>query len=128
MTITEELDAVRAAVPGCLMVAYADLSSGLMLCVSSARRQKQEALEALCATASDLLDGAAASRAAETIGEAPAEAIDEAVSLAPGATLAFLRSAADPVEALCCIGTADMDVGALLTEARGAMGRIEGKP
>jgi hypothetical protein len=124
MTITDELDAVRAAVPGCVAVAYADLSSGLVLCVSSARRQNREALDALCATASDLLDGAASGAAAGAVGEA-GEAIDEAVSLSPGATFAFLRSSLDPVEALCCIGTPDVDIEALLAEARGALGRIE---
>ena len=102
MNITTELDRCRDAVPGCLTVAYADLSSGLVLCVSSARRQKQEALDALCATAAQLLDSAGADRAAETYGDDPAPAVDEALRLSPGETLAVLRSATDPVEVLCC--------------------------
>lgn len=123
MNITTELDKVRTAVPGCLTVAYADLSSGLVLSVSAARRQRQETLDELCATASALLDGAAAERAADDLLGA-VTGIDEALRLTPGETLAVLRSEADPVEAICCVGTGEMDVARLVRHARAALSRI----
>jgi hypothetical protein len=94
--------------------------------VSSVRRTKQETLDALCATASALLDGDGAAEAARSYTAGSDAAVDEALRLAPGETLAILRSAADPVEVLCCLATDEVDVGALVEKAREALVRIEG--
>ena len=127
MSIAEDLDRLRQAVPGCDWAAYADLSSGLVLSVSSERRPPQEALDALPRRAAELLD------APGLLGlPAPASALqvamlDEAVDLSPDRTAAFLRSRAEPVEVLCCVGSAGMDVAGLLVEARAALRRIEAR-
>ena len=122
MTITGELDRLRAAVPGCTTVAYADLSSGLVLSVSAARRQQQETLDALAIMSTALVEGDGPARAQGVLDDSGR--IEEALRLSPGETLAVLRSAVDPAEALCCVGTGDVDVDLLVREARRALDRI----
>lgn len=131
VTMTEQLDAAREAVPGCSVVAFADLSAGLVLCVSASRRPPQELLDQLCAMAVDLLDGAAAKSALRALGpegeEDPATVakVDCAIALPAGRSCLFIRSATDPVEALCCLGTAAMDTASAEAALRQALAGIE---
>ncbi len=119
-SISEQLDAVRGAVPGCFAAALADLSTGLVLLVSSVERLPQEVLDRLCATAADLLDGSRAQSAASLLGK-PCEAVE----FLPGSTRSFLRSTVDPAEVLCCIGSADVDAQALLAHSRQMLNAIQ---
>lgn len=121
MSIADDLDRLRQAVPGCDWAAYADLSSGLVLSVSAERRPPQEALDALPRRAAELLDAAAPAAALQVT------ATEEAVEMSPGRTALYLRSRAEPVEALCCVGSAGMDVAGLVTEARAALRRIDAR-
>lgn len=114
------LDTLRSGVPGCQMVAFADLSAGLVLSVSAGRKRPQEELDALCSAASDMLDGAQAQSAARAL----AGPVDLAVALQPGRTMAVLRSPADPVEALVCVGTPGMNPAEALAGARRALAAI----
>lgn len=114
------LEALRTGVPGCQMVAFADLSAGLVLSVSVARKRPQEELDALCSAASDILDGAQAQSAARAL----AGPVDLAVALHAGRTLAVLRSPTDPVEALICTGTPEMRPAEALAGARRTLAAI----
>ena len=58
MDITAELDAMRADVRGCALVAYTDLASQLVLCTSAASKPVQEEMNALSQAAQLTLDGA----------------------------------------------------------------------
>jgi hypothetical protein len=118
--MSDRLDSLRASVTGCQTVAFADLSAELVLSVSAVRRQPQEDLDALCALVSDLLDGTAARSAARVL----AGPVDLVVALAPGQSLAVLRSAADPVEALACVGTEAMDPAEMVAAARRTLAGI----
>ena len=118
--MSNRLDALRSGVPDCQTVAFADLSAGLVLSVSAARRQPQEEMDALCALASALLDGAPAQGAAQTLGAR----VDFAVVLQPGESLAVQRSAADPVEALACLGSGALDPAGMITAARATLAGI----
>ncbi len=55
MTILHQLDELRTGLPGTEVVAYVDLSAGMVLGWSSAMVQPQEWLDALCLTASEIL-------------------------------------------------------------------------
>jgi hypothetical protein len=121
MSIAEDLDRLRHAVPGCDWVAYADLSSGLVLAVSADRRPPQEALDTLPERAAQLLDAPAPASALGV------DRVDEALDLSPDRTAAYLRSRIEPVEILCCVGSPAMDVAGLLAEARAAIRRIDAR-
>ncbi|MCR8725021.1 hypothetical protein [Frigidibacter sp. ROC022] len=127
--MTDQLDTVREALPGCSVVAFADLSAGLVLCVSATRRPAQEVLDRLCDMANDLLNGAAAQSAVRVLHPGPDDPavapVDRAIAMPAGQSYLFLRSASDPVEALCCIGSTAMDLGAAETALRQTLAGIE---
>ena len=73
VTIGEELMAFRDRFPDCVVVAFADLSTGMVLAASTQEKTTQEKLDALCEDAFAHLVGSA-SRAVATelgLGDAP---------------------------------------------------------
>jgi hypothetical protein len=123
-TLTEELDELRDGLFGCRVLAFADLAAALVLCQSADRPRPQEEMDALCAMASAMLDGAAAEGAAEALeGEGR---IDQAIALPEGESYLFLRSAAEPGEALLCIAEPEFDIDGALEAGRALLERIGG--
>lgn len=122
MDITAELDAIRAEMQGCTLVAYADLSSQLVLCTSAAAKPAQEEMNALSKAAQLALDGAYAEGAAPSWNAtAPAEL---SVLMTGSEARLFLRAPENPVEALMCVCAPDTDLEAAVTQARAALARI----
>ncbi|MEM7718206.1 MAG: hypothetical protein AAF222_03325 [Pseudomonadota bacterium] len=122
MDITAELDAMRADVQGCALVAYADLSSQLVLCTSAASNPAQEEMNALSKAAQLALDGEFAAGAAPSWGgEAPAEV---SVLMTGAEARLFLRAPNNPTEALMCVCAPDIDLEAAVAEARATLQRI----
>ena len=122
MDITAELDAMRADVPGCALVAYADLSSQLVLSASAATNPVQEEMNALSQAAQLSLDGAFAEAAAASWGgEGPAEM---ALLMTGDEVRLFLRSPATKAEALIAVLAPDAELDAVLSRARATLVRI----
>lgn len=122
MDITAELDAMRADVRGCALVAYTDLTSQLVLCTSAASKPVQEEVNALSRAAQLTLDGAYAEGAAPVWdGAAPAEV---SILMTGSEARLFLRSPSNPAEALVCVCAADTDLEAAVSEARATLQRI----
>ncbi|MCV3273124.1 hypothetical protein [Roseobacter sinensis] len=67
MAVQDRLDDLRARFPGCRIVAFADLSTGLVFAASTAERVGQERLDALCADATQQLDSAATQAVSEHV-------------------------------------------------------------
>lgn len=122
MDVTKELDAVRTEVSGCDLVAFADLSSGMVLCTSADQRPAQEDLEALCDAATASLDGELAGGASAMV-EADGD-INIAMTFHPGAAHVFLRSQSERNEALCCVCAANVDIAKIVDCGRSALNRI----
>ena len=122
MDITAELDAMRADIQGCALVAYTDLSSQLVLSTSAASNPVQEEMNALSQAAQLALDGAFAEGAAASWGGGdPAEM----AFLMTGAEVRlFLRSPANSAEALVAVCAPDADLEAVVAEARATLARI----
>lgn len=112
--VSEVLDQLQADFPGALTVAYADLDTGMVLVANSANRLERHALNALCATASELL------RADPPGAPAPTTAI----LCARQSTHVFVRSDSPPEDALLCQLTGAVDVDALTRAARAVLARI----
>ncbi|MEL7150688.1 MAG: hypothetical protein AAGK71_08140 [Pseudomonadota bacterium] len=122
MDITAELDAMRADVRGCSLVAYADLTSQLVLCTSAAAKPAQEEMNALSQAAQLALDGAYAESAAPSWGgQAPAEV---SVLMTGSDARLFLRAPENPAEALMCVCAPDTDLEAAVTQGRATLQRI----
>lgn len=122
MDITAELDAMRADLKGCALVAYTDLTSQLVLSTSAATKPVQEEMNALSKAAQLALDGDYAQSAAPSWG---GTASAEVAVLMTGAEVRlFLRAPANPSEALMCVCAADTDLDAAVTQARAVLQRI----
>lgn len=120
MSIADQLDAIHRDFPGCDVVAFADISARLMLCVNAANARPQEWLDRLCVTAADALDGPAA----QAFGQG-ADRVTESVVLTDETALAFVRSAEAPDDVLCCSCARDVDLDALLARARAELLRMD---
>lgn len=106
------LRAFRRRLPDCELAAYVDLRSRTVLGWDGALHFPQEYLDVLCACAAHLFDSA-------PVAGGP---VDHVLFLSPTGSRAFFRNPADPNEALCCIGAADVAVATLIETARGALG------
>ncbi len=126
MSVTDALDALRSELPGCALVAYADLKSKLVLSTSSAAHRGQEELDRLSSAAQLVLDGQVAEGAATVWAEAQAEApADVAMLLSATDARVFLRAHGDAPEVLICFCAPDSDLARVVVEGRAALKRIE---
>lgn len=105
------LNAFRSRVAECELAVYVDLHSRTVLSSDGALQFPQEYLDALCACAADLF-------AAAPEGAGPVEHV---LFVSPTGSRSFFRNPADPNEALCCIGAAEVAVEPLIVAARAAL-------
>lgn len=124
MNVAERLNEFRDEVPGCEAIAFADISTGLVLCASSGRKMPQEWFDRMCQTAAKLLDGAFARQASGLKSDGGADGAREAIQLIEGEFRLFLRSEAVPNEALCCVCATDVSVDLLVGRARALLREI----
>lgn len=125
MSVADELDKLRATLPGCTLVAFGDLDAGIVLCASSETKKPQEELDALCAIASHALDGGFTVPVAQTLGGSK---LTQAVSVRSGEIRLFLRAHADDSDALFCTFADQTDVRDLVKSGRSSLERISRLP
>jgi hypothetical protein len=121
MSVLDELDKLRATLPGCTLVAFGDLATNIVLCASADPKRPQEALDALCASASDALNGAHADDMAQALA---APHLAEAIMIGAGESHVFLRSQHDAQDALFCSFDGPADLTASIAAGRSALDRI----
>jgi len=124
MSTLDQMDELRDGFPGCRALALADMSSGIVLCVSERNKHPQERLDTLCATANELFNGAAAGKVFAALGKDQTNRPDQGMVMTPSETCIFLRSSADPMETLCAICDADVDIGKFAQSARQTFDKI----
>lgn len=121
MSVSDDLDSFRAAVPECRFVAFMDLDASMVLSVSVQTKKRQEVLDGLAERASKLLPLAEDSLSKSlALGEEPALP-DLAVLLSERETLVFIRSGSERHEALCCGCSPNAAIDAIITSARAAL-------
>lgn len=115
--VVDDLDALRERFEGCTALAFADLSTKMILVTDSSSNLRREVLDALCEEAALLL-GASGT---------PALA-DKPIDLASVATTSqfrlFLRAEHEPNDVLCCICGPKMDADSFVAEACACLDRI----
>jgi hypothetical protein len=117
VTVSVQLDTFRNAIPGCSLVIFGDLFSQITLCVSSAKKYRQEQLDAYCTSAANLLDGGGANSIAQVLGVPSGKSLSQAIVLHPNEMQVFLRSPFESADVLCCIGPMQKEVGEIATNA-----------
>ena len=123
MSVADELDKLRATLPGCTLVAFGDLNARIVLCASASEKRPQEQLDALCMAASDTLDGTHADPLAKALG---GERLTEAVTVGSGQVHLFLRSHLDVSDALFCTFADQTDIEEMVDAGRKTLHRISG--
>ena len=118
MSIRDQLDQFRSQLPACNVVAYADLSTGMILCSSTRAKVPQEQLDLLCQTATDLLTGDMALQVAAAVTNGPDQIMQTALVFDGPNVEMFLRLSSHPTEALCCDCSTDIDLQDLGRSAR----------
>ncbi len=115
--VVDELDAFRTANPGCEMLAFADLSTHMILVTDSGTKHPREVLDALCNEAATLLGG----KGTPVLGEVPSNA---AVWATQASLRIFLRAPEEPNDVLCCVCAPNVNVGKLVANATACLDRI----
>ena len=123
MRVTEALNAMRSEIPGCSLVAYADLSTQLVLSASAATKPGQERLDALSSAAVLALKGALADGAA-ALWDEPSSGADKAMLLTNAEARVFLKSPGAASEALICVCPADADLDKVVDCGQETLARI----
>ncbi|MGB3147870.1 MAG: hypothetical protein WBA91_08960 [Paracoccaceae bacterium] len=115
--VTGELDALKERFPACETLAFADLSTGMVLVTNSDTPLERRGLDQLCGEA-ELLLGGAGSR---PLGEKPAAM---ALVSSQDRVRLFLRAGQEPNDALCCVVTPELDLAAFLPAADATLQKI----
>ena len=121
MSVHEELGAVVAAFPHARLVAFADLSSRMILASEGRQDMTQEHLDRLCEQARLCFDDPLFALSMEAFGEPHG-----ALLLDADGVRVFLRSDVEPADAICCICDPAIDLPALVDRVRGTLAGISG--
>ena len=115
--VVDELNAFREANPGCQLLAFADLSTNMILVTDSKTSHPREVLDALCDEAATLLGR----RGKAALGEVPS---NSAVWATQASLRVFLRAPDEPNDVLCCVCAPNVNVGKLMANATACLDRI----
>ncbi len=119
MGVMDSLGALVKAYPQARLVAFADLSSNMILASQGPQIVTQEHLERLCKQARSSFDDPLFSLTLEAFGEP-----HSAVLLGPEDVKVFLRSETEPADALCCICDHGIDLAAFVEQLRETLDSI----
>jgi len=118
MNITERLDCVRQEFPECQLLAYADISTNMILSTSGAMELRQEHLDSLCDIAVDVLGGQSSSHLRSLLEGRSGATVFQVIIIEPTEVHVFLRSTASLKEALCCVCSPLINLGEFISGAR----------
>ncbi len=117
----ESLGTVVKAFPKARVVAFADLSSSMILASQGAEDITQEHLDALCKQARASFDDPLFALSVEAFGEPHG-----ALVVGEDGVRVFLRSESEPADALCCICEHGIDLPEFVTKIRETLDGISG--
>ena len=119
MSVSESLGAVIKAHPTTRLVAFADLSSSMILASQGSQEMTQEHLDRLCRQARAAFDDPLFALSVEAFSEPHCAVVMDRQGLR-----IFVRSEIEPADALCCICEKGTDVAALLSTARETLDQL----
>lgn len=121
MGVVESLAGIVRAYPAARVVAFADLSSSMILASQGTLDMTQEHLDQLCRQARASFDDPLFALSVEAFGEPHG-----AVVLTDTEIRVFLRSEAEPADAICCICAPGIDLSGFVTKVRHQLDSISG--
>jgi hypothetical protein len=115
--VVDELDSLRDTNDGCETLAFADLSTRMILVTDTGSSLKREALDALCAEAAMMLG----TDSIVALGERPSKT---ALLASMASVRVFLRASEEPNDVLCCVCAPNVDVDTFVAQASECLNRI----
>lgn len=115
--VVNELDTLRETNRGCQTLAFADLSTQMILVTDTESNLPREALDALCSQAAFMLGA----KGKIAIGAKPGTT---AVLANKSSVHVFLRALDEPNDVLCCVCAPNVDVGKFVANATECLNRI----
>jgi hypothetical protein len=119
LAISDSLGAVIKAFPQTRVVAFADLSSRMILASQGRDDVTQEFLDQLCQQARTSFDDPLFSLSVEAFGEP-----HSALVIGPDGVRVFLRSENEPADALCCVCDHSIDLPGFVAKIRETLDKI----
>lgn len=123
MKIGDRLEDFRTRFSECTIVAFADVSTRMVLAASTQSKTTQEALDRLCQRAVDRLNSEDASSIALALSEASPQ-ITYALELANPAVECYVRSPLSEEEVVCLHLTHIQDIRAMAAAAQDMLRKI----
>ena len=121
MGVIESLAALVKGNPQARLVAFADLSSSMILASQGPQTVTQEHLERLCKEARSSFDDPLFALTLEAFGEPKA-----ALLLCEDEVKIFMRSETEPADALCCVCDHGIDLAGFVEKVRETLESISG--
>jgi hypothetical protein len=119
--VQDDLAAVVKAFPEAKVVAFADLSSRMILASQGREDLTQEFLDQLCLQARASFDDPLLALSVEAFGEPNA-----ALVLGAGEVRVFLRSDSEPADAMCCICAPGVDLPGFIAQVKETLAGVSG--
>lgn len=126
MGISHHLDTLRAEAAGCVLVAYADLRTKLVLEVSAEKSRPQEELDAMCVQAANCFDDLDFLSAEINAPDLIDPSSTRAIVMTPNEARVFVRVQNDETEFLCCVCESSDQIDAISHAANRALQDISG--
>ena len=115
--VVDDLDALQDKFDGCETIAFADLSTQMILVTNTNANHRREVLDRLCAEAAMALGTAKKPAFGDTPSSAAFVATKNQLRI-------FLRAPDEPTDVLCCVCRPDVDVASFLSDARPCLEKI----
>ena len=123
MSVVESIQSVAKAYPLARVVAFADLSSRMILCSAGSQNVTQEHLIKLCSDALSCFDDPLSSLAIEAFGEAQGSIVIDYDSVR-----VFLRSKEEASDVMCCICDPGIDLTGFVVRLQSTLEEIASIP
>lgn len=115
--VVDDLDALQNKFDGCETIAFADLSTQMILVTNSSTEYRRETLDQLCAEAALTLGGRNKPMLGDQSGNAAFVTTKSQLRI-------FLRASQEPSDVLCCVCAPDTEIDAFLADARACLEKI----
>lgn len=115
--VADRLDKLHARFPGCRILAFADLTTQMVLVTNSGCAAQRETLDAVCAEAAQTFG----SYDRPGFGLSPA---GTAIIATPDQLRIYLRDTSDPADGLCCVCDHTIAVDEFVQQARACLDQI----
>ncbi len=119
MSVVDKLASVAAAFPAARTVAFADLSSSMVLASQGRANITQELLNRLCRQARASFDDPLFGLSVQAFGEPHCSVV-----MGPESVSVFLRSETDPADAICCLCDHGIDLAGFVAKLRDTLDQI----